>query len=602
MTATITRKFANETRAPQMITPLFAGEVSASEGIILALEDAGIELVIGMGANFTMPLFEALIGRKAIRSIQVRQELVAALAANAYGRLTSRPAVFMGGGGFILGTGTQGIIESLLGSTPLVILTEKFDGGRMSHHGYYQSGSGEYAAYDAVGALRAICKRVFVAQHPAQAVQMVQLAIKHATTGDPGPVAVVFDSSCLEGTVGPQSFPRLYPSSGYLKSAPRGVDGSSVSRALSLLSSSQRPVIVAGHGVRLSKAYHELQMFASAIDAPVVTTQGGKGVMDEHSPYSGGVFGSFGPDSANALVSEADLLIAVGTRLGALDTIEQTPALIDPQRQGILQIDTEPLNAAFTLPTDTVIIGDAAAVLARICTDYAAVKVSRAESATARVARAVREHDLPLPSAHTSDATPLRPERVISILQDVFPRDGIVLTDAGENRIFMLRWFKSHGGGAYLMPHGGGGMGYAVGAAFGAKLAHPDRPVMAVCGDGGFPMTMNALMNGVQERIPFVVVIFNNGSLGWAMHVTPKEKQHHYAFVDFDHAAIARAMGCRGVRVESPDALKSALLEALSSTVPFVIDARIAPEATYVDVMAKLATVPRENPWRARAE
>jgi acetolactate synthase-1/2/3 large subunit len=574
--------------------PLFRRKVSVAEGTVIALEDAGIDLVLGICANRLTPIFDALIGHKTIRTIQVRQELVGSLAANAYGRLTGRPAVLMGGGGFILGTGTQGIIESLLGSTPMLILVEICDGGSMSHHCYYQSGSGEYAAYDAVGALRAICKRVFVAQHPAQAVQMVQLAVKHATTGDPGPVAVVFDSSCLEGAVGPQSFPRLYSSSGYLKSAPRGIDGSAVSRALSLLSSSQRPVIVAGHGVRLSEAYHELQTFASAIDAPVVTTQGGKGVMDEHSPYAGGVFGSFGADSANALVREADLLIAVGTRLGALDTVEQNPALIDPQRQAILQIDIEPLNAAWTLPTDTVVIGDAAAALARTCTDYAAIRAERAEGATARVARAVREHDLPLSSAHTSNAAPLRPERLISILQEVFPANGIVLTDAGENRIFMLRWFKTHGGGAYLMPHGGGGMGYAVGAAFGAKLAHPERPVMAVCGDGGFPMTMNALMNGFQEKVPFIVVIFNNGSLGWAMHVTPKEKQHHYEFVDFDHAAIARAMGCRGVRVESPDALRSALLEALSSNVPSVIDVLIAREASYLDVLAKIATSPRE--------
>ena len=154
--------------------PLLAGEMKVAEGIVLALQDAGVELALGISANRMAPICEALIGHKRIRSIEVRQELLGTLAANAYGRLTSRPAVIMGGGQFVLGTGTQGIIESLMGSTPVVILTERCDGGGMSHHRYWQSGSGEYATYDAVAALRAICKRVFVAQYPAQAVQMVQ--------------------------------------------------------------------------------------------------------------------------------------------------------------------------------------------------------------------------------------------------------------------------------------------------------------------------------------------------------------------------------------------------------------------------------------------
>jgi acetolactate synthase-1/2/3 large subunit len=218
------------------------------------------------------------------------------------------------------------------------------------------------------------------------------------------------------------------------------------------------------------------------------------------------------------------------------------------------------------------------------------------------VAAAVRAHDLPLSKWHAADDSPLRPERLVAVLRDTWPADGIVTTDAGESRTYMLNWFKSHGGGAYLVPHGGGGMGYAVGAAFGAKLCNPDRAVLAVCGDGGFPMTMNTLMNGVQEQVPFSVLIFNNRALGWPMHVTPANKQHHYHFHDFDHAAIARSMGCKGVRVDTPEALRAALVEARSSKVPFVIDALISRDASYVDATAKVAKAERERPWRSRAE
>jgi len=586
----------------EVAAPLLTREMSVPEGIALALHDAGVDLVLGLCAGHTTPIFEALYDYDSVTTIQVRQELLGSLAANAYGRLTARPAVIMGEGEFILATGTQGIIESLLGSTPMVIVTEMFDGGRMSHHGNYHSGAGEHATYDATAAFRAISKQVFVAHHPAQALQMIQLAVKHSVAGDPGPVTVLLHSTCFEGTVGPESFPRLYSSTGYLKDSAYGIDPSAVARAASLLAAAQRPVILAGHGVRLSQAYPELHALAVAIDAPVVTTQGGKGVIDEYDEYAAGVFGEWGREGANSLVASADLLLAVGTRLGPLDTVDQTPTLIDPTRQVLIQIDSEPLNAAWTLPTDTVLVGDAGRAMAALTVAYTAVALTRPASASDRVAAAVRDYDQPESKWHTVDSSPIRPERLVSVLREVWPADGIVTTDAGESRTYMLNWFKSHGGGAYLVPHGGGGMGYAIGAAFGAKLVHPDRPVLAVCGDGGFPMTMNTLMNALQENTPFTVVIFNNRALGWPMHTIGEAKQHRYQFVDFDHAAIARSMGCAGVRVDSPDALRTALVEALSSKVPTVIDAMIPRDATYLDSTASVAKADRERPWRGRAE
>jgi acetolactate synthase-1/2/3 large subunit len=602
MNANISENPAELAAVPPTATPLLTREMSVPEGIAIALEEAGIDLVLGICAGFTTPVFEALYDRPRVRTIQVRQELVASLAANAYGRLTGRPAVIMGEGEFILGTATQGIIESLLGSTPMVIVTEMFDGGRMSHHGNYHAGIGEHGTYDCVAALKAMCKSVFVAHFPAQAVQMMQLAVKHSIAGDPGPVAVILHSACFEGNVGPKSFPRLYASAGYIKKAQAGVDTAAVARAAGLIAAARRPVIVAGHGVRLSGAYDELKNLAAAIDAPVVTTQGGKGVMDEYSPLSGGVFGEWGRESANALVAAADLLLAVGTRLGPLDTVDQTPTLIDPRRQVLVQIDSEPLNAAWTLPTDTVLIGDAAVAMAAITKAYQTPKGGRTEKAVDRIAAAVRDRDLPLSKWHTADTSPLRPERIVALIRELWPETGIVTTDAGESRTYMLNWFKTHGGGRYLVPHGGGGMGYATGAAFGAKLLHPDRAVLAVCGDGGFPMTMNALMNAVQEKVPFTVVVFNNQALGWPMHVTPPAKQHVYHFVDFDNAQIARSMGCKGFRVENVDALRAALTEARTSNVPCVIDAMITRDASYVDATASVAKAERERPWKGKAE
>jgi acetolactate synthase-1/2/3 large subunit len=581
---------------------LFPHEVSVPEAIAKTLEDAGIDLVLGICAGYTTPIFEALYRLPAIRTIQVRQELLGSLAANAYGRLTGKPAVISGEGEFMLGTGTQGIIESLLGSSPMLILTEMFDGGRMSHHGTYHSGAGDHASYDAVGAFKAICKKVFVSHYPAQAVQHTQLAVKHALSGDPGPVAVIYHSAAFEGSVGPGSFPRIYHASGYIKELPKSVDQAAIEAAAETIQNAHRPVIIAGNGVRMSKAYDSLRAFAEAADAPVVTTQGGKGTYPETDALAGGVFGEWGRESANALVSDADLLVAVGTKLGPLDTVDQIPSLIDPARQTLIQIDIDPLNSAWTLPVEHLLLGDADAVLGALARACLATGSARAVAGNDRTAAAIEQYDLPLKPTHTSDEFPLRPERLVSLIQEHWPEGGIITTDAGESRTYMLTWFKSAGAGRYLVPHGGGGMGYAIGAALGAKIADPGRAVLAVCGDGGFPMTMNTLMNALQEGFPFAVVVFNNRALGWPLHVMSDDVKKFFEFHDFDNAAIARAMGCEGVRAESVADVAAALEAARASSVPYVIDVPITLEASFLDSTASIAKLPRERPWRGQAE
>lgn len=582
--------------------PLFSEVTSVPEAIAMTFEQGGVELALGICSGLTTPFFEALYAKTSIRTIQVRQEILGALAGNAYGRLTAKPIVLSGEGEFILGTGTQGIIESLLGSTPMVILTEMFDGGKMSHHGAYHGGSGDLGGYDAVSAFKAICKKVFVSHYPEQVIQHVQLALKHAVSGEPGPVAVIMHSSCLEGVIGPEAFPRLYPTAGYVKPKSRAVDGAAISAAAAALAAAKAPVVVAGSGVRLSQAYEQLHDFAHAVGAPVVTTQGGKGVFDEKDSHGGGVFAEWGRESANALVGESDLVLAVGTKLGPIDTLDQHPKLIDPARQTLIQIDIAELNAAWTFPIDHALIGDAGVVLdalARACDGQAS---TRPVGAADRVRRAQDGFDLPEPEALRSEEWPMRPERLARIIEEEWPEDGIIASDAGESRVHMLKWFSSRGGGRYLVPHGGGGMGYAIPGAMGAKMACPDKACLGVLGDGGFGMTMNAIMNGVQEGIGFGVVIFNNGALGWPLHVMRPENQKHFEFHDFDHAAIARAMGADGRKCTSIEDVRAALRAAAVSKVPYVIDVPITIAATFAHSTNKLTFEPRKKPFGAKAE
>src|SRR5438309_994000 len=188
--------------------------------------------------------------------------------------------------------------------------------------------------------------------------------------------------------------------------------------------------------------------------------------------------------------------------------------------------------------------------------------------------------------AYFADDQPILPQRAIGELMRNLPEDAIVTCDAGENRIMMTHFYQTKRHEGFLQAAGSGPMGFGIPAALGAKLVHPDRPVVAVCGDGGFAMTMNGLMTAVEHDIPIIVVVFNNRALGWVLHGSGPFAAE---FNDFDHAAIARAMGCRGQRVEDPAALGPALQEALGARVPSVIDVRTSLAVSFADITSPLA-------------
>jgi acetolactate synthase-1/2/3 large subunit len=572
-----------------MIAPSLDEPTRTTDAIVAALSEAGIELVVGMPGGYTGNLFSSLHDHPTIRVVQVREEAIGSAMADAYGRTTGKPVVVMGQGEWIAGNAGQGFLEALLGSAPILILTEMSDGGPLSHHGYYQSGTGDYGSWDAVSALRGVTKRVMVSHDPAQAVQHTQLAIKHALVGEPGPVAVIYHGDALKGTVGPDSVPRIYPTSAYLPRRSRAVDAEALTDAAGALRSAIRPVIIAGNGVRVGQAGDALFALARALDAPVATTAAGKGVFPEVDPLGAGVMGTFGTPEANVVVGSADVILAVGTKLAPIDTADESTALLDPTRQTLIQIDVEPLNVSWTYPIDHALVGEAGYIMDRLADAVNGQPGAvRPQRAAARVAEAIEAHGELDGAEFTSDEVPIAPQRTIRLLQETFPADGIITCDAGENRLFMMHWYRTKSSSSYLQPAAGGGMGYSVAAALGAKLACPERPVLAVCGDGGFAMSIHALMTAVQARIPITVVVFNNNALGWVLHGMG-ERAVAAGFDEFDHAAIARSVGCDGVRVTSTDELRDALSSVADRTIPFVIDVPTSLKTSFKDIVQSLA-------------
>ncbi len=572
-----------------MTEKMLTEEVRAGEGIVRVLEEAGIDMVFGIQGGNMGRLYDALYDHQdTIRCVLVRHEQLASVMAEVYGRLTGKPGVCTGQGVFMLANAFLGTLEAHFGSSPMLFLTDFSDVHPYTQHAPYQSGTGDYGGADTQKALEAVTKQTIVAHQPIQAVHGTQLAIKHALSGERGPVAVIYHSGAF-GQVDPSQRPFLYPTRHYLPQQ-LPADPASIAAAADALRKAERPVIIAGNGVRIAQAYEELAALAAQVGAPVATTASGKGVYAETGDWALGVCGNFGQATANSTIGQADLVLAVGTRLGPADTVNENPAMIDPTRQTLLQIDVEPKNASWTFPCDVTMIGDAKLVLAQLSGEIAAKGAPAADAVTGRKSAldAAREaNQFFRGDAYDSPEAPVMPQRLFKELLAATADDAIFTLDAGENRLFMVHYFQTKSAGSMLMP-GIGAMGYAVPAALAAKLVHPERQVVSVSGDGGFSMALNGIMTARDEDIPIVAVILNNSALGWVKH-GQGNRTIASTFAEMDFAAIAKSIGVHGIRVTDPAELPGALAEALNCGQPCVVDVVTSFEPNFRDVTSPLA-------------
>ncbi|SEF04636.1 acetolactate synthase-1/2/3 large subunit [Streptomyces sp. 3213] len=539
-------------------------------------------MVYGMPGGYTMHIYDALFSlRDRVETHLVRQESIATVMAEAQGRLTGQPAFVIGQGAWVLGNAGIGIMEAHLGASPVVLLIDATDGGAYSHLGPYQAGYGGYGAYDLPAAMSAITKRTFVAGDPTQALQMTQLAIKHATSGEPGPVAVIFHGRSLFERLDPAVQPPTYLDRSYASPAAPVASDSEIDSAVALLRSAARPVIVSGNGVRLAKAEDRLLAFARAIGAPVATTPGGKGTFPETDELAVGVIGSFGHDTANTVVGDADLVIAVGTKLGATDTANAHPALINARRQKIIQLDVEPLNLSWTYPADVMVLGDAADTLARLRR-----RAGHTTDGPHRVATARAKHGY-FGRPFSSEPGKLSGRDVVRILSEELADDAVVTCDAGENRLFVLRDFQAKPGGTVLQPNGGGGMAYAIPSAMAVAVNFANRPAVAVCGDGGFSMSLHSLVSAVELGLNVTVVVLDNNVLGWVYN-GQRGRVISSEFQKFDYVAVASAIGASARSVDTLEAAREAIRDAQASPGVSVVVAMTTKEDRYQDVMSAL--------------
>ncbi len=565
----------------------------AHELIVQFLEEAGIEYVFGIPGGGTGQIYNLLVDREErVKAILCRHEQTAAIMADAYARATGKPAVVMGQGLFIGSNASFGIMESMLSSSPMLVLTDTSDGGSAQHPAN-QSGAGEYGSIDLPTIMKSMTKYTTLATSPKEAALGTQLAIKHATSGRPGPAAVVMRSAAIAGEVDVESPPFIHHTSGYLSTAKPQSAPQDIERAIEILASSRRPVIMAGNGVHQAKAHAQLQQLAEMWGAPVATSYKGKSAIAETHPLAVGMAGVYGQEAANRAVGDADAVIIVGAKLSPQDTVRERPHVFDPHRQRIIQIDIDDRNAGWTFPVELGLIGDAGSILAQLVEASSGTARSTAgnrQEWTDSIPRRKSEDAYYEDPAMRIDSSPVMPQRLVALLRETMPDDTVYALDAGNNRTWMAHFYQSAQANTFFAPGGTAGMGWGLPAAVALKLVYQDRPVVGVTGDGGYMMTVNALSTAMQYQLPLICIVFNDNALGMVRHHQPEGRRIASEFMETDNAAVARGFGCFGVQVSDSRDLPGALRDAQASGLPSVIDVIIDRGPSPDDWRADLRT------------
>jgi acetolactate synthase-1/2/3 large subunit len=541
----------------------------------------------GVGHVFHVPAvlrttFAEMERRTEIKRLHVHGEKAAAYMADGYTRASGKPGVCMAQviGALNLAAGLR---DAWLAHAPVIAMT----GGREPKTKFRKV----YQEIDDMPAFEPVTKFNATVDDVARFPDMVRQAFRSAVTGCPGPVHLQFrgnegqidaEEADMEPLIEPQ-FARVPP----FRPEP---EETSVRAALTILQDAARPVIVAGGGVRASGAASELVALAEALQIPVATSLNGKDTIAGNHPLSVGVVGTYSRESANRVVNAADLVAFIGTETGGMTThFWAVPQIGTPA----IQIDIDPEALGRNYPLRAALNGDAKTILARMLAHAdrgSAAKRKNWIGEVQTICRAWREKYQP---ALTSEAVPIRPERLCHELTRHVPDDAIVVVDTGHAGMWMGGMFDLTSTRQSYM-RSAGHLGWAFPAGLGAKCACPDRPVVTFTGDAGFWYHIAEVETAARWNINAVTVVNNNSGGNQSKRgfdrvyggkQTDKAREL-WTFSKTDFARIAQDMGALGIRVEQASAFPAALAQALAAQRPAVIDV-----VTDIDALAPIAVV-----------
>jgi acetolactate synthase-1/2/3 large subunit len=543
---------------------------TAADLLVACLESEGCEFVFSVPGEETLDVLESLSRTERIRHITTRHEQGAAFMADVYGRLTGRVSVAMG----TLGPGATnlltGIADAYLDRAPLVAITGQASSDKL-HKEAHQ-------VVDVVDMFRPVTKWNTRIERIPAIPEIVRKAFRVATLEKPGPTHLELPENVAGAELAAEdrALAPITPGRTYF---PEPTD-EAIAHAARLVNESQRPIVLAGNGVLRRHAAPALRALARGLHLPVAATFMGKGAIDDRSHLSLMAVGLQARDHVLTGFDRADLVISVG-----YDLVEYAPSRWNPDgTKRILHIDTQPAEVDSGYRPEVELVGDIGGALERLL-EAALPGGIGGRDATQRHATQETLVHADLRNALLGDLTacvtdagyPIKPQRAIHELRRALGPADIVVSDVGAHKVWIARLYQAYEPNTVVISNGFASMGIALPGAIAAKLVHPDRKVVALCGDGGFLMNVQELETAKRIGAAVVVVVWRDDGYGLIDWKQRNEFGRPFAveFGNPDLVDLARSFGIAAFRPESADDLYPTLMRALELDGPAVIDVPI---------------------------
>ena len=549
-----------------------------SHQLVNYLEKRGIKHIFGLCGHTNIAVLAAL-EKSTIRFINVRHEQIAAHAADGYARVTGRASVVLSHLGPGMTNAATGVANAALDCIPMVVIA-----GDVPSH-YYGKHPHQEVNLHADGAqceiYRPFVKRVWRVERPELFPEIMEKAFTLAESGQPGPVLVDVPMDIFSKEIDISLFERQLQNTKKLRSP--AMDTATAEEIVDQLAAAKNPVIYAGGGVVLAKAADELKKLVDHMGLPVAHSLMGKGALPDDHPLTLGMTGFWGTQYINDSCRNADLILGLGSRFKEADASSWYPEFtFDIPKTKLIQIDIEPSEIGRNYPVAIGVVADLKQALTTLCT-VAKAKIPAGierDNLIQEIAAERKKFKNSNIEMEHSDAFPMMPERILAEVRELLPRDAIITTDVGWNKNGVGQQFAIYEPGSILIPGGFATMGFGGPAAIGAKIAAPDKVVIALVGDGGFGQNPALLATARHEGIAVIWLIMNNNAFGT---IAGLEKAHYHTTFGTvfqkdgestspDYAAIAAAYGIEGIKIRSAAEFKPALAKAIAMKKPVVLD------------------------------
>jgi len=545
--------------------------MTGADMLLESLAREGVEVIFGYPGGANLPIYQRLPDHPGLRHILVRHEQGAAHMADGYARASGKPGVVFATSGPGALNLVTGLATAFMDSVPMVAITGQVASTMVGRDAFQES--------DVIGCTQPVTKHSFLVTHASQIPRTIKAAFHIATTGRPGPVLIDIckDAQMATGEYDPES---SLPLAGYRPE--RDPDLHNLGRVARLLAEAERPVILAGHGVILSKAENELLRIAETAGIPVGTTLLGVGAFPVDHPLSLHMTGFMGTGWCIKAVQNADLLMMVGMRVD-----DRVTAKLDefaPHAKQFIHIDIDPSEMGKNVLPHIEVVSDAKAALEALEPMIEPAPAGR-NHWISQIDAWREEHPLRFARANGL----LQPQHVLEEMYARCRSEAIVVADVGQNQIWAALWWNYRKPGLFINSGGAGTMGFALPASIGARVARPTTPVWCVAGEGGFVMTAQEMSVAVAEKLPIKVVLLNNFSLGMVRQFQDDFYGGVRSEVDLsvmpDFIKLAEAYGWRALQVNGREELASAFDFAEGHDGPVLLDFRIDPEANVYPIV-----------------